>query len=217
MTSAYEQNRQNSSLIFLEVIIIIAGLYFGVWWQMNKNRVLSQNLSSKQQEFAIVKDKEAKLETLKREFSTRKSELQNFNIAAPEMSEIPEALMMIEAIVSRSGADLTNLTPQKPTGGQVEIDLCLASNYEQMKTFFTILKNNLRPVSVDSIKVLASQDASAAQAKSLSVSVKLKMPYMVKNNDKTSDGSSNNPSDNLSNNPGAGPSDGQTINNTQNE
>lgn len=87
-------------------------------------------------------------------------------VAAPADPQIPELLIMVEAIASKSGLTLVNATPSVSTSG-TKLDLSLKGGYGSMASFFDLLNRNLRPAKVNNFSEVSQAAAPGETAETI--------------------------------------------------
>jgi Tfp pilus assembly protein PilO len=179
-----QNNRQTSYIVFLEVLVIIIGIIFGIWRPLGAAKSLNQTLADKTAQLAQVKDKEAKLAQLKIELNKKKEGVEKLNIAVPEKPEVAQALIILEAIAVRAGVELTELHPEEGESGEVIITVSFKSDFNQLKEMFSLMYKDLRPVKVKTIKTLGpgnvDEESQKLEKRPLSTVLEIEMPYAGK-------------------------------------
>ena len=184
-----QDNKQINYIVLLEVMVIIAGIIFGVWQPLVKMKSINQKFSQKTNQLQDLKNQEQKLSLLRQDFQSQKALLDKLDIAVPQDPEIAQALMILEGIASRAGVILTNLTPNDTSSSTdkqfLTIVVSFRADYPQLKEFFDLAVKDLRPIQIDNIKILSSQ---TDEEKGLTASMEVKMPYtgQITNNVSTS-------------------------------
>lgn len=79
------------------------------------------------------------------------------SLAVPSEPQIPELLIMVQAMATRAGLTLVNATPSATPAG-TKMDITLKGGYSGMVNFLDILNRNLRPGVVQNFAIISQSN-----------------------------------------------------------
>ena len=177
MPGPAQSNNQQPYLIFLEILIIIVGLVWGIWQPMKTLRVLSSDIKQKKSALEKVKSEEDQLIILKRDFNKYQEKIDLLQVAMPSQPNVADTLVALEAIGSQAGATITELTPTSESkDGKIIFDYNVQSSFEGAKQIISLLNNNLRPIKIIGITLGAT---TSATEEPINLTFQLEMPYLA--------------------------------------
>lgn len=168
-----EQKSQNLILItslLLIIAIAIVALYIAPkFYEIAK---INSQIKMKQEQYNLGI---RKIEAIKQAGDVMKISLQEINrinVSMPLEKSADEALITVEKIARGNGLDLKNVQIGKSdeTKSLASIEVTMEGGFESIAGFLNAMKNNLRPVDVDSYIIEPIGDR-------LSFSVSLMFPY----------------------------------------
>lgn len=127
-------------------------------------KVLSEELASYEQRIADV-------EEIKKRGEEVQAILRSLYLALPKSSQVPEVLVMIQAIANNSGVVLTAASVGTPSGEEVPVVIGFSGNVSTVATFLDALHNNVRTATVK------SQNMTSDGSGNLTVSMSVGLVY----------------------------------------
>ncbi|MFY9484146.1 MAG: type 4a pilus biogenesis protein PilO [Patescibacteria group bacterium] len=79
------------------------------------------------------------------------------SLAVPSEPQIPELLIMVQAVAQKAGLTLVNATPSASPGG-TKMDITLKGGYSGVVSFLDILNRNLRPGVVQNFSIISQSN-----------------------------------------------------------
>lgn len=112
-----------------------------------------------------------KLEELRPQLSSAQEQINNLKVAMPAAQQIPEVLVMMEAIAGRVGMKITSVEvqPSSNSGNEVGVSLSATGTYDNLFKFTEVLEKNLRPIQIRSLGINSDEGGSISATVSLGV------------------------------------------------
>lgn len=95
-------------------------------------------------EVASYEQRIADLDAIKKQGSTVTETLESLYLAMPKSSQIPEVLVMVESLASRSGVSFDTASVGTPTGGEVPVSISFSGGLTSLTKFLDAVNNNVR-------------------------------------------------------------------------
>ena len=162
------QDRQKfgRAVPWLAVLLALVTVWLLLLPKLEAIRQTAQELD---QARAKVDTKTKELESL-RKLATQQGaagrSLQLLAIAAPGQAQVPELLIMVEAIAGRAGLALVNASPASSQTG-TKLNITLKGGYGGMASFFDLLNRNIRPAKVNTFSVVNQAGAPGEASETL--------------------------------------------------
>lgn len=147
-------------------IVIIAFLAFvSVKPLTLEVRTTNAEIKAYQDQSGLLTQKIDKLKQLKPELASAKTELDNLKMAMPAAQQIPEVLVMVEALAMNNGLKITgtDITPDT-AGNEVGVNMIASGSYDNLAAFTVKLEQNLRPIKIKSLNITSSAETSEISA-----------------------------------------------------
>ncbi|MDO8513151.1 MAG: type 4a pilus biogenesis protein PilO [bacterium] len=120
-----------------------------------------------------TQDKINKLNDLKPTLEEYKTKIDDLRLAMPASQQIPEVLVMVEAIARDTGLTISGLDIQPGSDeGEVGVNMSAVGSYDNLSYFTAKLEKNLRPIRIKSMSL-----SSSAGDSQLSVAVSYGIQY----------------------------------------
>lgn len=119
----------------------------------------------------------AKLKEIQPSLVQYSTTIDDLRMAMPAAQQIPEVLVMVEAIAKNTGLNISGFDIQPSSGksGEVGVNMSASGSYDNLAGFTTKLENNVRPIKINSISVTSAGNASV-----ISVAVNFGILYQGK-------------------------------------
>lgn len=125
------------------------------------------NVKIKSTEVASYQQRLTDLQAIKAQGDNVTKTLEALYLAMPKSSQIPEVLVMIEALGSRTGVVLDAATVGTPTSGEVPVSLSFSGNIGSVTNFLNAVYDNVRTA------VVKNQSITSDEAGTMTVSMQL--------------------------------------------
>ncbi len=125
------------------------------------------NVKVKSTEVASYQQRLDDLQAIKAQGDNVTKTLELLYLAMPKSSQIPEVLVMIEALGSRAGVVLDAATVGTPTAGEVPVSLSFSGNLGSVSNFLNAINENVRTA------IVKNQSITSEDAGSMTVSIQL--------------------------------------------
>lgn len=140
-------------------------------------RATNAKIQAYQQQSTLAQEKIDKLNELRPKMASYKTEIASLKMAMPAAQQIPEVLVMTEAIAKNTGLNISGLDIQPGSGGdEVAVNMSATGSYSNLAQFTNQFEKNLRPIRVKSISV----SSSGTDGQQISVSISLGVIYQGK-------------------------------------
>jgi Tfp pilus assembly protein PilO len=161
-------------------IVIIGVLAFVAVRPMSSEvRKTNAKIKANQEQSARTQEKIDKLNELQPKLAVYKEQIKNLKIAMPASQQIPEVLVMVQAIALDAGLSISGFDVQPDSGGgEVGVNMSATGSYDNLSQFTRKLENNLRPIKIKTMNISAA-DGNSQQ---VSVSVSFGILYQGKDN-----------------------------------
>ncbi len=164
-------NRDILGFLYIVLAIVLAILFFSP--KVQEVRVVTVNKRAKSE---LVKAREARVQSLKQiqtVFAQQPDRIKKLAAILPAEAQVPELLVMAESMGKEAGVSLTSIVPQTSTQDKVVfVTLIGEGPLPAIETLSKLLADNGRPMSVNTVSLLRSQDG-----KSLSFTMVVRAPY----------------------------------------
>lgn len=138
------------------ILVAILAIWFGLVPQFG---AISDTQSEIAQLSGEVTAKTGEVQTLRKLLTDVRTggTLNLLSLAVPSEPQIPELLIMVQAMVTRAGLTLVNATPSASAGG-TKMDITLRGGYSGVVSFLDILNRNLRPGVVQNFSIISQSN-----------------------------------------------------------
>lgn len=157
---AEDVKKDQSAIIALIVIIILAVFFFGVYRQINTLHAKKVQVVAKTNEESALSKNITSLQSLSTQLSTNGSDLANLKTAFPDSAKPEEIIVMLNSMATTSGVNITNIQPDQQQGNiastlpAANVTVTVSGDYSAQKKFSGALTNNMRPVLVNSVSLV---------------------------------------------------------------
>jgi len=127
-------------------------------------KVVSEETKSYEQRIADIAE-------IKKQGDVVQETLKSMFLAMPKSSQIPEALVMIDALASNSGVVLTSASVGAAAGSELPVSLSFGGDLTSVTKFLDAIHANIRTA------VVKSQSISADVAGNLTINLQLGLTY----------------------------------------
>lgn len=145
---------------FLLLIVAIIGWFFIVRPQINVFAERSLDAKVKQEELFSYQQRIDDITFIRDKGETIQSVLRAQYLAMPKTAQIPEVLVMIEALASSSGITLGSATVGEPGGSEVPVTVSFTGNLGSITSFLNSMQNNIRTVIVKDQSMIADNNGT---------------------------------------------------------
>lgn len=149
--------------VFAYLVVLKSQL---VTFSANALKVKTLSEESKSYEQRIVD-----IEAIKTQGDAIQTTLKSMYLAMPKTSQIPEALVMIDALASNSGVVLSTASIGTPSGSELPISLSFGGDLTSVTKFLDAIHANIRTA------VVKNQSISSDEAGNLTISIQLGLVY----------------------------------------
>lgn len=152
-------------------LVAVAAFFAFVQPQM---RSLSQNLltaKARNKELNSYRQRLSDVEYVRQQGESVQSTLKALYLAMPSTSQVPEALVMIEALGNNAGISFSGASFGQATENELPVSLSFSGDLTAVSRFLDGLYDNIRTINVK------SQTISADEAGNLSVRLQLGLVY----------------------------------------
>ena len=111
------------------------------------------------------------LKTIEAQGSAVTNTLEALFLAMPRSSQIPEVLVMIDALGSRSGVVLDAATVGTPSGGEVPVSMSFTGSLSSVTSFLDAINENVRTA------IIKNQAVTADQSGNMTVNIQIGLVY----------------------------------------
>lgn len=111
------------------------------------------------------------LDTIKTKGGAVTATLEALFLAMPKSSQIPEVLVMIDSLGSRSGVVLDAATVGTPTSGEVPVTMSFTGNLSSVINFLDAINENVRTA------IIKSQAITADNSGNMTVNIQIGLVY----------------------------------------
>lgn len=138
------------------ILVALLAIWFGLVPQFG---AISNTQSEIVQLSGEVTAKTREVQTLRKLLTDGRTSgtLNLLALAVPSEPQIPELLIMVQAIATRAGLILVNATPSASPGG-TKMDITLKGSYSGVVSFLDILNRNLRPGVVQNFSIIGQSN-----------------------------------------------------------
>ncbi len=145
---------------FLLLLVAVIGWFFIVRPQINVFAERSLDAKVKQEELFSYEQRVDDLTFIRDKGETIQSVLRAQYLAMPKTSQIPEVLVMIEALASSSGVTLGSATVGEPGASEVPVTVAFSGNLGTITSFLNAMHNNIRTVVVKDQSMIADNNGT---------------------------------------------------------
>ncbi|MEX0594541.1 MAG: type 4a pilus biogenesis protein PilO [Patescibacteria group bacterium] len=128
----------------LLLFVAIFGWFAVIRPQINAFSQKALSVKVKSEEVKSYKQRIADLDAIKAQGDSVTRTLEALFLAMPKSSQIPEVLVMIDALGSRSGVTLDAATVGTPSAGEVPVSLSFTGSLGSVTKFLNAIHNNVR-------------------------------------------------------------------------
>ncbi len=114
----------------------------------------------------------AKLREFQPKLAEYSATINDLRTAMPAAQQIPEVLVMVEAIAKNTGLNISGFDIQPSSGGsEVGVGMSASGTYDNLASFTSKLENNVRPIKIKSMAVTSGQGDASQIAVSVSFGI----------------------------------------------
>lgn len=142
-------------------------------------RASNAQIKAYQEQSELASAKIDKLNELKPKLTEYKTTIDDLKMAMPAAQQIPEVLVMVEAIAKNTGLNISGFDIQPSSGGtEVGVNMSATGTYANLAGFTSKLESNVRPIRIKTMSI----SSSASNGQQISVSVSFGILYQGKLN-----------------------------------
>jgi len=153
------------------LVLAVFGWFAGVRPQLRTFEEHSLNHKIKIEEVASYTQRLNDIELIQGQGEAVQKNLQALYLAMPSSTQIPEVLVMIEALGASTGIVFSTASVGNPTSSEVPVALTFSGSLEATTSFLNAVYSNIRAVSVK------SQSLSSSEGTNLTVTMQLGLVY----------------------------------------
>jgi Tfp pilus assembly protein PilO len=109
-------------------------------------------------EVASYEQRLSDLDTIKKQGATVTRTLQSLYLAMPKSGQIPEVLVMIESLASRSGVSFDTASVGTPTSGEVPVSISFSGSLGSLTKFLDAVNSNVRTAIITNQSITSDDD-----------------------------------------------------------
>lgn len=162
-------NRANRGLLLF--LVALLGWFFVVRPQINLFGERSLEAKAKQEEVFSFEQRVKDIDFIREKGDSFQRVLTAQYLAMPKSAQIPEVLVMIEALAASSGVAVGSATVGSPSGNEVPVSISFTGNLASVTNFLNTLHANIRTV------LIKDQAMTADVSGTLTVTMLLGLAY----------------------------------------
>ncbi len=137
------------------IVIIALVTVFLVRPNFIKIRSQSAELKAINRQITQATDNKKVLEGLQQQLGSVQQQINDLKLAMPAAQQIPEVMVMMEAIAAKSGIKITGIEvqPNSSEANEVGVTLSGEGTYPGLFTFTSVLERNVRPIQIRSLSI----------------------------------------------------------------
>ena len=159
------------SLGILLLFIAILGWFAVIRPQVSAFSEKALEVKIKAEEVKSHQQRIDDLDTIKTKGNAVTATLEALFLAMPKSSQIPEVLVMIDALGSRSGVVLDAATVGTPTSGEVPVTMSFTGNLSSVINFLNAINENVRTA------IIKNQSITADNLGNMTVNIQIGLVY----------------------------------------
>ncbi|QQG49999.1 MAG: type 4a pilus biogenesis protein PilO [Candidatus Berkelbacteria bacterium] len=145
---------------FLLLLVAIIGWFFIVRPQINVFTERSLESKVKQEELFSYEQRIEDITFIRDKGESIQSVLRAQYLAMPKTGQIPEVLVMIEALAASSGVTLGSATVGEANGSEVPVTVAFTGGLGTVTSFLNSLHNNIRTVIIKDQSMIADNNGT---------------------------------------------------------
>lgn len=173
MTENHSKLNTHSPILPLLVVVVVIGLgYLVIQPTIIELKDLNIQIAAKVKQITTMTEKIDALKYLKAEFAKNTKDLELLGVIIPEDEQVPEILVQLSAIASKSAVQVTSITP-KVTSGKSIFQIGVNGDFSGISSFVDNLEKNSRPIAVQSVSFVpsAAKEGTASMTANLSIEI----------------------------------------------
>lgn len=174
-------SRNRAVLIVFLILLAILNGYFLAWPASGTLKTVNTQVAATEADVNLAQQKITDLGEFDQLIKKYPAEADLLSLAAPSDLDLPQFMVAVEAIASKSSVTLSSIQP--PAQGAQDVSIQISGSFDGLFAFMTNLEKNLRPVKVSEIQI-----AAATEGAQTSMTVKLTPLTLAKTSNKSAAG-----------------------------